>query len=423
MKVWLVTVGEPLPTDSGGVRLLRVGILANMLSEAGHEVVWWNSTFDHSQKKHRASSNTDIQYKDNFLIKLLRGCGYSANISLRRIWDHLLVARQFKKLSRNMSKPDVILCSLPTLELSWATVSYGRKHGVPVILDIRDLWPDLFLEHVPAKLRFVAKLLLLPMKWMAIHSCRRATAITGCAPDFVEWGLNLANRKANPTDKYFPFGYSVGKISATELESAKTKWQSKGITRNRADLIACFFGTLGAQFDIETVIESARQLKDKNASALFVICGAGESLERYKNLAKDLDSVIFPGWVGAADIKALMDISDVGLAPYYESVGFKGNIPNKTIEYLSAGLPVVSSLRGYFEDFLREQQCGVSYAAGDSQALTAQLLSVLNNKSELSKMKNNASSVFNERFKAENVYGDMIKYLHKISLASGSINN
>ena len=30
MRVWLIAIGEPLPTDGENVRLLRTGILANM---------------------------------------------------------------------------------------------------------------------------------------------------------------------------------------------------------------------------------------------------------------------------------------------------------------------------------------------------------------------------------------------------------
>ena len=43
MIVWLVTVGEPLPTDPGSPRLLRAGILAGLLAEKGHVVHWWSS--------------------------------------------------------------------------------------------------------------------------------------------------------------------------------------------------------------------------------------------------------------------------------------------------------------------------------------------------------------------------------------------
>ncbi len=46
MRVWLLTVGEPLPTDGGSDRVWRTGFLARALADRGHEVVWWSSAFD-----------------------------------------------------------------------------------------------------------------------------------------------------------------------------------------------------------------------------------------------------------------------------------------------------------------------------------------------------------------------------------------
>ncbi|MCL6590483.1 MAG: hypothetical protein K6U80_11060 [Firmicutes bacterium] len=37
MKIWLVAIGEPLPTDGNNERLLRMGILANLLVARGQK--------------------------------------------------------------------------------------------------------------------------------------------------------------------------------------------------------------------------------------------------------------------------------------------------------------------------------------------------------------------------------------------------
>ena len=53
MKIWIVTIGEPTLLDSKNPRLLRSAILANKLTEKEVDVTFFNSTFDHTQKKHR----------------------------------------------------------------------------------------------------------------------------------------------------------------------------------------------------------------------------------------------------------------------------------------------------------------------------------------------------------------------------------
>src|SRR5207247_1738128 len=120
MHVWLVTVGEPLPTDGANDRLLRAGILADLLHRRGHTVVWWTSTFDHVRKRHRFDADTIRDLEPGYRLVLLHGTGYTKNVSLRRIADHRATARAFTRLAEAQDRPDVILCSLPTLELSAA---------------------------------------------------------------------------------------------------------------------------------------------------------------------------------------------------------------------------------------------------------------------------------------------------------------
>ena len=52
-KVWLVNEGENLPGDDNNPRLQRMGLLAFELEKLGTKVIWWQSTFNHYQKKFR----------------------------------------------------------------------------------------------------------------------------------------------------------------------------------------------------------------------------------------------------------------------------------------------------------------------------------------------------------------------------------
>jgi hypothetical protein len=113
---------------------------------------------------------------------------------LSRIIDHYQVANKFKEIAQSESPPDIILCSLPTLELSLVATEYGRENNIPVILDVRDLWPDIFLELAPKWGQWLAKLLLLPMFNTLRSACTQATAISGITPEFVDWGVNYASR-------------------------------------------------------------------------------------------------------------------------------------------------------------------------------------------------------------------------------------
>jgi glycosyltransferase involved in cell wall biosynthesis len=352
---------------------------------------------------------------DHYRICLLHPrIGYSGHVSFARILNHYLVADRFHRFACNESVPDIILCSLPTLELSVEATAYGRKNSVPVVIDARDMWPDIFLEPVPVLLRPLAKVALQPFRAMARRACSGASAVIGITPRFVEWGLMYAGRERAALDRDFPLAYPEPRLPAADLSSAIRRWVSMGVRKDR--FVACFFGMLGARhlLEIEPVIEAARILKGHERDFLFVLCGTGDQLDCYKHLAKDCPNVLFPGWLGAADIWALMQLASVGLAPYASSPSFVISVPNKAIEYFCGGLPVVSSLKGTLAELLAAHRCGATYENGNAQELAALLVDLRAHPVRLAEMSQNARSLHESRYKAETVYQNMVDHLIQV---------
>ncbi len=415
MYIWLITVGEPLPIDGKNDRLYRSGILANILEKQGHKVAWWTSTVDHVRKRQRFETDKSVTLSSNLRLVCLHSLLYRKNISFRRIINHIRIARKFRILSKHEEKPDIILCSFPTIELSAEAVKYGRSHGVPVVLDVRDLWPDLFLDSAPQFLRPFARLALAPMFKTTREVFTNASAITGVTEGFVDWGLRRAGRGCDQFDRVFPMAYSLISPTKQEIVTAERFWFKHNIIDKNRDFIVCFFGAFGRQFDLNTVIEATRKLDDSKAPIRFVLCGSGENFNKYKHLAKVCKNILFPGWVGHTEIWTLMRMASVGLAPYISTNNFMLNIANKPIEYMSAGLPVVSSSKGALEKLLSTHDCGITYQNGDVDALASILHDLHKNRERLRKLSDNALALFKDKFMAEKVYGEMSRYLERIA--------
>ncbi len=416
MNIWLITVGEPLPVDDNNPRLYRAGIISNMLASMGHNVIWWNSDFDHIKKKNRYGKDLIIKIKDNYSIHLLHSIGYKRNISLSRIFNHLAIARKFYKKAVDTEKPDIILCSYPTIELSYYAVLIGEKYSIPVVVDVRDLWPDIFYDALPSVLRNIGKTILYPFIFMARQIFSRSTAIYALTDQFLDWSLKYGRRDKKQNDHVFPMGYSE-KIPDQEKISAGEKfWDSLNIfDKKEGQFIICFFGTLGQQFDLDTVIEGAKELFQTNPEIIFVICGDGEKKNYYKQKAGFRSNVIFPGWIGSSEIWTLMRRSSLGLTPYINIDNFKMNLPNKPIEYLSAGLPLLNCTEGVLSELISENNCGISYLNSDVSDFIYKIKDINNNKEKLLTMSANAKNLFKEKFVSEKVYGDMIAHLEFIS--------
>jgi glycosyltransferase involved in cell wall biosynthesis len=108
-------------------------------------------------------------------------------------------------------------------------------------------------------------------------------------------------------------------------------------------------------------------------------------------------------------------MSQVGLAPYHAEESFTHSLPNKSLEYLSAGLPIVSSLPGALQRLLDANECGLTYANGNPDALESHLRFLISNPESLKRMGANALALFAARFSAEHVYSGMIDYLQKLT--------
>ena len=415
MRIWIITVGEPLPGDPGRDRLWRSGLTARLLAGRGHDVVWWTSTMDHFHKLQRHDESLSRESGDGYRLILLHGCFYGRNIGLARLRNHRQLAAEFKRLAPRQERPDVILCSLPTLELSREAVRFGRGHDVPVVIDIRDQWPDFMLEQVPRPLRPLARPWFGFMYADLREACRDATALISNTPRFIAWGAGHGGRPVGPLDRDFPHGYPAGTVAAADLAAAGADWDARGVPADDGTANICYFGTIrGTMMDFDTVVAAARQLAGR---VRFVLCGLGEDRDTLLRRAADLPSLLLPGWVDEPAIQALMRRSVAGLAPYRRIDSFVDNLPNKPLEYLSGGLPVLSCLEGVTRKLLADDDCGYFYTAGDADSLVAAVGRLLDDPEQRARRAEAAARLFAARFSADKVYGELADYLE--ALAAG----
>lgn len=404
-----------MPGDGGHGRAWRTGMLAEQLAARGHEVVWWSSAFDHFSRRLRSPVDTRIALGPGLSVYYLDGTAYRRNVSLARLRNHRQVARAFARLAPAEQPPDVILSSLPTLELCDAAVKFGEGLGIPVALDVRDLWPDVFFDLVPGVVRPIARHMVPWMTAQLRRSTAGAAAILGVTDAFVDWGAAAGGRARTVHDRAFPMGYSERVPPDHEVRRAAEFWDGHGIPATGSRPVVCFFGTFGWMFDFETVLKAAAMLNQPGTGARFVLCGGGERLEQLRQAAAGLDNVLFPGFVGPAEIWTLMRRSVAGLAPYRDFRNFDDNLPNKPIEYLSAGLPVVASQVRVLTSLIDEHECGLTYAHGDAAALASALRAIGENPVRQQAMATRARALFERRYVAERVYGEMAGHLELLA--------
>ncbi len=410
MLIWLVKIGETLPIGQSDKRLLRTGLIANTFIEKGNNVVWWSSTFDHFKKKHIFQVDTDLQLSPNYRLSLLHGNGYQKSVSLARIKDHRSISKKFRKRIYNEKiKPDIIVCAYPTVELAYNCIQFGKKFNIPVIIDIRDLWPDIFFEELLPEVisKFALKIFNLFIKKHQ-YVFKNATAIIGITEKILNWGAEYAGMKSRDIDRVFHLSYSKPSIQHTT--QTVMSLSQKGLLFRINVLYVCLIGTISKyKFDLKPIVSAAKILQKSTVKVEFVICGDGEGLEWLKNETKDLTNIHFTGWINQNEIAYILENVQVGLAPYFNTFTYITSIPSKISEYFAYGLPVVSGLNGELGNLITQNKAGYIYSSAIE--LAEILIKLAKNKGFLADFKENNLILYSQKFDSRKVYEDYVNYI------------
>lgn len=419
MRVWLMHVSEELPVD-GSNRTFRYGYLAEALLASGHEVLRWAPTFRHRTKMHRFDSDHLHEVSPGYEIQFVHSSDYTRHISLARVRAYRELAHRLVELAPTKPRPDVIVSAIPSLEWSEAAVQIGTNWNVPVVVDVRDIWPDIYLNALP-KFARPAGLPLLRHEFKRVRRiCAAASMLTAVSNSYLQWALGYAGRNQSDLDRVLPLGYEPVDESDSDRSSAIQLLRDLGVDTNKP--ICLFAGRFERSYDLGTVIRAAKSLYAEGQTDLqFVLCGGGARADKYRRMAQGAQNVFFTGWISAPCLQAIASISEIGLCAY--AADATQSVPNKPYEYMASELAVVSSLPGDMQQLLDRHECGVTYEAGNPSSLKSQLDSLLGNRSKLSLMQENGRAAWERHYQSQHLYRDFVAHLEGIGCDGRSLTH
>lgn len=398
MKILLVNPFDKLPGES--FRDQRYTILYRLL-KAGHQVRWISSDYHHWS--HSGRDGNTLPPNDRQNITLIPVPRYRRNLGLQRPASHLLFSlRALSWLKSSGFNPDLIVCVAP-VEAMYLFARYGRKTGIPVVLDVLDLWPDLFVKAFPKAFRGVGRALLAPYYWMSRRALAMADLVTSVSRSYTEWAMARGGRKDHQNATYYYLG-GVGPKG--EYNYGKSR-----------EVLTCLFaGQLGFNYDLETVIGAARRLRDRRVE--FLIAGEGYKLGQLRKMATGLGNVKFLGWLGFEALQDLARGCHLGLNAYTREA--TQSVPTKLFDYMSMGLMVVNSLKGEAAEMIEGRSIGESYAAGDPDSLAAVISRLSLDMPRVVERGALARTALEREFLAEDICRRMIEWLTDVRKAGAS---
>ena len=436
MKIWIIKTGEPVPylPAERNDRFMRAGQMVRQLHEAGHDVTWWAGQFDHMAKRHRPDqSGTVLRHVDGPDVILLPSPGYKSHMGLARVMDHRRLAGAFMQIAPTQPQPDIIVCAYPTIDLAKAATEFGAQHNIPTVVDIRDLWPDIFEERLRQKLPFInpsmARCIFAPYRRMAVKALLRATSLTSLTRGMLEWAQDTAGRtnqqrrcdyvnyqcKPQPVISPLPVDNALRRYMETRLLAPD------GLPKIRL----VWAGSIINNTDAATLIDALANQPSRVQDYLdFVICGRGPLGPDCAQLAKTHDNIAYFEWLESNELNILLESSHIGLMCYLDRLDFQMSIPNKVVDYFAASLRILTNLDGEVRRLAGHSDALIPYKTGNRASLTAAFEAIATQPDYYRNKPEHIRQLYELNFNSVQVlpaYEAHLTQLHKRQLATSSL--
>lgn len=344
MTVWLVNPFDNTPME--GYRPQRYWLMARAFVRAGFKVVYWTSDFSHATKRRREFVRENEEPID---VRLVPSMPYGRNVSLRRVFSHLALARRWRGMAEREAsasvRPQLIIASAPPLGLCDAARSFARDCGAMFVADIQDAWPETFERVLPG---FVFS--LLGMRRTARRIYCESDAVSAVAMRYIDLAQSYGG--AVPM---MVFGHCI------EMARPIPARQAAGA----GTLRLVYIGNMSLSYDLETAVKAVSGVD----GVTLDIAGDGPDRERLEALATSLHAanITFHGYLGEKELASLLRSCDAGLIPMFPAscVG----VPGKLADYAAAGLKVIESLGGETTAIVNRHSAGTHYEAGNVESL------------------------------------------------------
>lgn len=230
---------------------------------------------------------------------------------------------------------DVIQACNPP-DTYWLLALLWRVRGVKFVFDHHDLNPELFLSRFGQPVGLAQKLQLRALHWLERRSFRTADRVISTNESYRAIAIRRGGRRP---------GHVTVVRSGPDTRKMRPIHPANPRSSDAIDL--AYLGIMGPQDGVDQVLLVMDELVHRRGrtNVTATLLGFGDCLEDLKTQASDLDldeHVTFTGRVDRTAIAEYLSRADIGLCPDLKTPLNDLSTMNKTMEYMSYGLPAVS---------------------------------------------------------------------------------
>ena len=264
-------------------------------------------------------------------------------------------------------KPDLIIASSTPLTVVLPALLAKGLRGIPFIFEIRDPWPELprAMGVLPAPLAPI-------FDTLANFACRHAAAVVALSDGMAETALA---RGADPARVQV-----IGNGCDLDLFGPHVApWRPPEAAP--WEVLALYAGAHGRANGLGVVIEAASILAARGETRLrILLVGEGAEKTALIQQAAGLPNLTFLPPMPKHDVARLFAGSQIVLHILANCPAFaEWTAPNKLMDGLAAGHPVISTAPGQAARLLADGGCGIAVPPGDAAGLAAALMNLVEN--------------------------------------------
>lgn len=393
-RVLLVAPFTTLPGEGGRNRFQS---LAELFAE-DYDCHVITSRFHHLPKKHRtlpAQFTTQAGYQ----VTLLDEPGYQTNVSVKRFFSHRAFVTHLRQTLDVIQMPDLVYSAFPLIGSNLVLGRWCQRQGIPLVVDVQDVWPESFASVIPAlKPRFND--VLWPLSYRANKAYRAADAVVAVSKTYLDRALS-ARKTPCP-------GVSVYIGSDDQLIQSMTSDKAKDNDR----FSVVYIGTLSHSYDVATLVRAANQLNGLPIS--ISVLGTGPDYDELVRLNHSLGGrVIFTGQLPFEQM--IQQLQSADLAVNAIRAGASQSFTNKLSDYFSLGLPLLSSQTcPEVKALLASSGAGQYYPAGDAEALAQAIINLYQQPEQLGLMRERSADVGRRYFRRSQTYPAIVALIRDL---------
>jgi colanic acid biosynthesis glycosyl transferase WcaI len=266
-----------------------------------------------------------------------------------------------------LERPDVVIATSPQLLVGLSGWWAAKVKGVPLVLEVRDLWPE---SLAAVGMGDADSALHRGLGKIAGFLYRKAEHVVVVTPAFRE---HLVQKWKVPAAKISVVqnGVETGLFSPRNSDPELRKRLNV-----EGKFVVSFIGTIGLAHGLETVIAAAERLGSVAPDVMLMLVGEGADRERIVAMAeaKNLKNICCLPQQPREKIPAYIAASDACLVVLRKSEVFETVIPTKMLEFMSCGRAVILGVGGQAKEILEKSRGGICIEPGNPMALSEAIL-------------------------------------------------